>query len=83
MSPDYTRPKRLDLLLDMPPVPRDTSLKHAWNADDRSLNIFVKVSVRFSNCVRTYGMWEIGMWSMKYTVYIDQTCEYMRKHRPI
>ncbi|XP_047478129.1 uncharacterized protein LOC125031438 isoform X1 [Penaeus chinensis] len=42
MSPDYTRPKRLDLLLDMPPVPRDTSLKHAWNADDRSLNIFVK-----------------------------------------
>jgi len=44
MSPDYTRPKRLDLLLDMPPVPREVSLKHAWNADDRSLNIFVKVS---------------------------------------
>ncbi|XP_045582722.2 uncharacterized protein gus isoform X2 [Procambarus clarkii] len=42
MSPDYTRPKRLDLLLDMPPVPREASLKHAWNADDRSLNIFVK-----------------------------------------
>lgn len=44
MSPDYTRPKRLDLLLDMPPVPKDVCLKHAWNADDRSLNIFVKVS---------------------------------------
>lgn len=43
MSPDYTRPKRLDLLLDMPPVPREASLKHAWNAEDRSLNIFVKV----------------------------------------
>lgn len=42
MSPDYTRPKRLDLLLDMPPVPREASLKHAWNAEDRSLNIFVK-----------------------------------------
>ncbi|XP_076065542.1 splA/ryanodine receptor domain and SOCS box containing gustavus isoform X3 [Oratosquilla oratoria] len=42
MSPDYTRPKRLDLLLDMPPVPREVCLKHAWNADDRSLNIFVK-----------------------------------------
>ncbi|XP_064116469.1 protein gustavus-like [Macrobrachium nipponense] len=42
MSSDYTCPKRLDFLLKMPPIPREASLKHAWNAEDRSLNIFVK-----------------------------------------
>ena len=42
MSPDYARPKRLDLLLDIPPVPREASLEHAWNAEDKSINIFVK-----------------------------------------
>ncbi|KAL7644884.1 UNVERIFIED_CONTAM: hypothetical protein RMT77_004701 [Armadillidium vulgare] len=42
MSPDLARPKRLDMLLDMPPVTKDTCIKHAWNNEDRSLNIFVK-----------------------------------------
>ena len=39
------RPSRLDTILDMPPVPYDVQVKHSWNPDDRSLNIFVKVSV--------------------------------------
>lgn len=30
------------MLLDMPPALRETQLKYSWNADDRSLNIFVK-----------------------------------------
>ena len=42
MSADLTRPKRLDMLLDMPPVPREIAVKHSWDPDDRSLNIFVK-----------------------------------------
>lgn len=35
-------PTRLEMLLDMPYVPRETQVKHAWNSEDRSLNIFVK-----------------------------------------
>lgn len=42
LAQDFARPARLDVLLDMPPALRDTQLKHAWNAEDRSLNIFVK-----------------------------------------
>lgn len=38
----FTRPARLDVLLDMPPVAREVQVKHSWNADDRSLNVFVK-----------------------------------------
>lgn len=38
----FTRPARLDILLDMPPVAREVQVKHSWNADDRSLNVFVK-----------------------------------------
>lgn len=41
-GPDFCRPPRLDLLLDMPPAGHETQLRHAWNPDDRSLNIFVK-----------------------------------------
>lgn len=41
-GPDFSKPPRLDLLLDMPCVGLDTQLRHAWNADDRSLNIFIK-----------------------------------------
>jgi SPRY domain-containing SOCS box protein 1/4 len=36
------RPSRLDVILSMPPTDRTTMEMHAWNADDRSLNIFVK-----------------------------------------
>lgn len=41
-GPDFCRPPRLDLLLDMPSAGHDVQLRHAWNPDDRSLNIFVK-----------------------------------------
>ena len=36
------RPNRLDTILDMPPVSHEVQVKHSWNPDDRSLNIFVK-----------------------------------------
>lgn len=39
---DYSKPARLDMLLDMPPVPHAVQILHSWNNDDRSLNIFVK-----------------------------------------
>lgn len=38
----FTRPARLDVLLDMPPVTREVQVKHSWNSEDRSLNVFVK-----------------------------------------
>lgn len=44
LSQDFARPARLDILLDMPAASREAQIKHAWNAEDRSLNIFVKVS---------------------------------------
>lgn len=43
LAQDFSRPARLDVLLDMPPASRETQVSHSWNADDRSLNIFVKV----------------------------------------
>lgn len=42
LAVDFIKPNRIDILLDMPPAPKDIQLKHSWNADDRSLNIFVK-----------------------------------------
>jgi SPRY domain-containing SOCS box protein 1/4 len=39
---DHQMPARLEYLLDMPQCSYDTQLKHSWNPDDRSLNIFVK-----------------------------------------
>ncbi|KZC11477.1 SPRY domain-containing SOCS box protein 1, partial [Dufourea novaeangliae] len=42
LAQDFSRPARLDVLLDMPPASRETQVHHSWNADDRSLNIFVK-----------------------------------------
>lgn len=41
-GPDFFKPARLDLLLDMPPASYEQQLRHAWNSDDRSLNIFIK-----------------------------------------
>lgn len=43
LAQDFARPARLDILLDMPPATKEMQIKHGWNADDRSLNIFVKV----------------------------------------
>ncbi|CAG9788766.1 unnamed protein product [Diatraea saccharalis] len=42
LAPEPPRPARLDALLDAPPAHPEQQLKHAWNPDDRSLNIFVK-----------------------------------------
>ncbi|XP_004712135.1 SPRY domain-containing SOCS box protein 4 [Echinops telfairi] len=36
------QPARLDQLLDMPAVGLAVQLRHAWNPEDRSLNVFVK-----------------------------------------
>jgi len=47
-NPDFQKPSRLDMLLDMPPVPKEQQLEHGWNADDRSLNIFVKEDDRMT-----------------------------------
>jgi len=41
-SIDFVRPARLDLLLDMPPVPLEVMVAHSWSPEDRSLNMFVK-----------------------------------------
>jgi hypothetical protein len=43
LAEELTPPARLDMLLDMPPASKEVQLKHAWNSEDRSLNIFVKV----------------------------------------
>lgn len=51
LAQDFARPARLDILLDMPPASREAQLKHAWNADDRSLNIFVKVNNNFIDLI--------------------------------
>ena len=39
---DLVRPYRLDMLLNRPLPSMETMMAHAWNADDRSLNMFVK-----------------------------------------
>ena len=52
LAQGFSRPARLDVLLDMPPASRETQIHHSWNADDRSLNIFVKVRAR---CVGVFS----------------------------
>ncbi|KAG8224104.1 hypothetical protein J437_LFUL001798 [Ladona fulva] len=42
LTVESAHPPRLDLLLHMPPVCKEIQLKHAWNPNDRSRNIFVK-----------------------------------------
>lgn len=37
-------PARLETLLQMPPCNQDQAIKHSWNPEDRSLNVFVKES---------------------------------------
>lgn len=49
LAQHFARPPRLDVLLDMPPASRETQIHHSWNANDRSLNIFVKVTVVILN----------------------------------
>lgn len=42
LAADFSRPARIDVLLDMPPAPKETQVKYSWNSEDRSLNVFVK-----------------------------------------
>lgn len=42
LAADFAKPARIDILLDMPPANKEMQLKHSWNSEDRSLNIFVK-----------------------------------------
>jgi SPRY domain-containing SOCS box protein 1/4 len=42
LDPDLERPARLDALLARPAADKQQQLKHAWNPEDRSLNIFLK-----------------------------------------
>lgn len=79
MSPDLTRPKKLDMLLDMPPAPREIALKHSWDPDDRSLNIFVKEEdmttfhrhpvAQSTDCIRSRTGYTSGMhcWEMTWS----------------
>ena len=39
---DLARPEKLDILFDRPSLPEEALLGHAWNPNDRSVNIFVK-----------------------------------------
>ena len=41
-------PARLEMLLDTPPVPYEVASQHAWNKEDRSLNIFIKENDEFT-----------------------------------
>lgn len=64
-------PARLDMLLDMPQVGIDTQVNHAWNSEDRSLNIFVKEDDKMTfhrhpvaqstDCIRTKTGYERGL----------------------
>ena len=68
---DLKMPPRLEMLLDMPPACRDTQIKHAWNAEDRSLNIFVKEDDKLTfhrhpvaqstDCIRSKVGYERGL----------------------
>ncbi|XP_028966951.1 protein gustavus [Galendromus occidentalis] len=76
---DLQRPARLDMLLDTPAASHDMQLRHSWNPEDRSLNIFVKEDDRLTfhrhpvaqstDCIRgrvgyTRGM---HMWELKWS----------------
>uniref|UniRef100_S4R7I8 SplA/ryanodine receptor domain and SOCS box containing 4a n=1 Tax=Petromyzon marinus TaxID=7757 RepID=S4R7I8_PETMA len=39
LGPDFCRPARLDLLLDLPPASAEVRARHAWNDRDRSLSV--------------------------------------------
>jgi hypothetical protein len=39
---DLQKPASFDALLQQTPVSKETQVQHAWNPDDRSLNIFIK-----------------------------------------
>lgn len=57
LAQHFARPPRLDVLLDMPPASRETQIHHSWNANDRSLNIFVKVR---NLTLSVFNLWQIN-----------------------
>lgn len=56
-------PPHLDLLLDRPVASRQVQLQHAWNPNDRSLNIFVKEDDEFTFHRYIYILREHVKWS--------------------
>lgn len=74
------RPHRLELLLDMPPVTSEVQQNHAWNSQDRSVNIFVKEDDKMTlhrhpvaqstDCIRGVFGYERGvhMWQLQWPV---------------
>jgi SPRY domain-containing SOCS box protein 1/4 len=66
-----TMSSRLEYLLDMPHAPYNVQVQHAWNPDDRSLNIFVKELDPFTlhrhpvaqstDCIRTKMLYTKGI----------------------
>lgn len=73
-------PARLELLLDMPPAGPEIQLQHAWNPDDRSLNLFIKDDDRLTfhrhpvaqstDCVRGKAGFTRGLhaWTLRWPV---------------
>lgn len=71
-------PARLEYLFDMPPAPYAVQCQHAWNPDDRSLNIFVKDTdpmtlhrhpvAQSTDCIRTkFGYTKgIHLWELNW-----------------
>ena len=67
----YKLPARLDLLLDMPRSSRETQVRHSWNTEDRSLNIYVKDEdpltfhrhpvAQSTDCIRSKLGYEAGL----------------------
>jgi len=69
--PEAKMPRRLDMVLDMPPAGKETQEQHGWNDQDKSLNISVKeddVTVfhrhpvaQSTDCIRTITSYERGL----------------------
>ena len=76
---DLARPEKIDNLLDRPTLPEATQLEHAWNPNDRSVNIFVKENDPFTfhrhpvaqstDCIRTKKGYNRGfhMWEISWS----------------
>jgi len=75
---DFVTPSRLEYLLDLPETDHATQVAHAWNPDDRSLNIFVKESdpltlhrhpvAQSTDCIRTKMVYTRGihLWELSW-----------------
>lgn len=69
--PKTRLPARLEMLLDMPRASKETQVKHSWNTEDRSLNIYVKPEdpltfhrhpvAQSTDCIRSKIGYETGL----------------------